>query len=243
VAHLILGNFALSNQSIEVLSNIILAKRETFEGIQLEGIEYPIGYNKQEGDGRIGIFDPLLYASSRLEQLRFYELSVRTPPFHSSLVSTDAVRALFGDEKRWNFLHLNGLGLNDSHCRVIAEALQAGHTSVDRLSFTSNPAISAQGCSDLLGLINRANVIGRIFLDDKGLQAELNLVSQMNRKHGRLEYMTNGTFSSEEHGRQWLLKLATMKLIMERMDEEELAARHVNYIWYTLCQHPEVVHT
>jgi hypothetical protein len=123
------------------------------------------------------------------------ELSARTPPFHSSLVSPKAVRALLSasNGRRLCYLNLHGLGLNDSHCR----ALQEGHTSVDKLSLESNPAISAQGCGALLGLINRANVIDRIVLDDKRCEAVLNLVSKMNRDHKRLEFVMEGTYSSE----------------------------------------------
>jgi hypothetical protein len=234
------GNFALSNQSeVEALSNIILAKRDTLRQIYLEGIECPANSNQRDRDGQIGILDPLLYASSRLETWYALELSARTPPSHSCLVTPNAVRALFGEERRLNFLHLHGLGLNNSHCDAIAEALQEGHTSVGRLSFESNPAISAQGFAALLGLINRANVIDRFFLDKKRWEAELNLVSVMNRKHGRLEYMMNGTFSSEERRWQWLQKLAAM----EGTDEEEFAARHINYLWYTVRENPEVVQT
>jgi hypothetical protein len=52
--------------------------------------------------------------------------------------------------------------------------------------------------------------------------------------------MTNSAFSSEERRWQWLQKLATMEL-MEGKDK--LAARHINYIWYTLRKNPEVMQT
>jgi hypothetical protein len=232
-----LENVALSNQSdVEALSNIILAKRQTSGLIYLNGIECPIEYNKRDEDGPIGFLDPLLYASSRLYG---FELSARTPPSHSSLVSTNAVGNLFGERRRMELLHLHGLGLNDSHCHAIAEAWRAGHTSVGELSFESNPAISAQGYSALLGLISRSNVVRTFRVDDKRWEAELNLVSEMNQEHGRLEYMTDGTFSSQESRWQWVQKLATM----EGMEEEKLAAKHVNYIWYTLRENPEVLQT
>ena len=54
--------------------------------------------------------------------------------------------------------------------------------------------------------------------------------------------MMNGTFSSEESMCQWLQKLASMLLLEERYIEK-IAARHVNYIWYTLRENPEVMQT
>jgi hypothetical protein len=167
-----------------------------------------------------------------------FDLSARTPPSYSSLVSVSAVSAMFGERRRMELLHLHGLGLNDSHCHAIAEALRVGHTSVGELSLKFNPAISAQGYSALLGLINRSNVVRTFRVDDKRWEAELNLVSDMNRDHGRLEYMTNGTFSSEGRRWQWLQKLASLPSSSDRED-----AKHINYIWYTLRENPEVVQT
>jgi hypothetical protein len=65
----------------------------------------------------------------------------------------------------------------------------------------------------LLNLMNRANVVGfgasggrwiGFCVDDRAWEAKLNLVSEMNTCYGRLEYLTNGTFTSEEHKLQWL---------------------------------------
>jgi hypothetical protein len=81
-----------------------------------------------------------------------------------------------------------------------------------RLNLESNPGITAQDYGALLNLINRANLIGDYCLisrgliggfhvDDKVWEGKLNLVSEMNLKYRCLEYLTNGTYTSEE--RKW----------------------------------------
>jgi hypothetical protein len=64
---------------------------------------------------------------------------------------------------------------------------------------------------------------------------------------------SDGAFASKERRWQWMKKLASlpsssndgeegnMEYVNGMDDEEE--ARHVHYIWYTLCQNPEVVQT
>jgi hypothetical protein len=94
-------------------------------------------------------------------------------------------------------LHLYGLGLNDSHCLAIAEDFRASGSKVLGLSLRFNPAISDEGYGALLGLMNWVNVIFAFRVDDKTWEAKLNLVAEMNRDHGRLEYMTDGTYKSE----------------------------------------------
>jgi hypothetical protein len=170
------------------------------------------------------------------------------------------VRVLFGKARGLNGLHLYGLGLNDSHCHAIAEALRAPYMNLEMLKLCLNPDISAQGYGSLLSLVNRSNAIDKwtdpistFCVDDKHWEAKLNLVSEMNRHYGRREYMTDGAFTSEEHRWQWLKKLATLPSsssdgdeegdieYMEYMDEED--AKQVNFIWYELLEHPEFMQT
>jgi hypothetical protein len=266
------GNFALRNQShVEALSGIIRTMCDSLCSLRLEGVECPVDYTMRNEDGPIGFLDPLVFAFSRAEELRSFQLSARTPPVHSSLVSPRAVRSLLGEGRRLYLLDLCSLGLNDSHCLDIADELRTTGAFVRELDLKSNPAISDQGYNSLLDLINRANVIQRFSVDDKDWEAKLNLVSEMNRECGRLEYMTNGNFASEERRWEWLEKLVTSPPSwndnvryyndeetddyyeegmpdyyeegMPEVGEEEEAAKQVNYIWYELLQHPEFIQT
>jgi hypothetical protein len=135
-------------------------------------------------------------------------------------------------------LHLNGFGLNDSHCHAIAEELRTSDTRYYILNQCLNPAISAQGYGALLGLMNRVNAIRELRVDGKTWEAKLNFVSEMNRDHGRLEYMMNGTFSSKRRRWQWPVKLARLP---NRYGRDEV--KQVNYLLYELLEHPEFTQT
>jgi hypothetical protein len=141
-------------------------------------------------------------------------------------------------------LRLNRLGLNDSHCLVIRDVFlqssywRPGGIWQDELDLMGNPDISDEGYSAFLSLINQVNSVRQFYVDDVDWEDKLNLVSQMNRDYGRLEYMTNGTFTSERHRLQWLQKLANLP---SSSDKEE--RKHANFIWYELLEHPEFMRT
>jgi hypothetical protein len=85
----------------------------------------------------------------------------------------------------------------------------------------------------------------------------------MNSKYRRLEYLTNGTFTSEKHRWQWLERVVNLpRPAPEEYDDEyddsyeddvypvyyedgdddkEREAKHLNFIWYTLRQNPEMI--
>jgi hypothetical protein len=126
------------------------------------------------------------------------------------------------------------------------------------LNLGSNPGISAQGYGALFNHINVANVVGYFpcdfrgkwhgfCLDDKAWEGKLNLVAEMNSTCNRLEYMTNGTFTSEEHRLQWLENLVRKtRDIGDFYDghfSKELNTKYLNFIWYTLRQNPEMMQT
>ena len=139
------SNFALSNQAdVQTMSNIILAKCHILQSLYLEDIECPLDYNKHKryDDGPVRFLDPLLYASSHmLDQVRF-SITARTQPAYVSLVSTNAVHALFASNAgRLRELHLCGLGLNNSHCLTITEALQTANMEMSELDLKQNPQI------------------------------------------------------------------------------------------------------
>jgi hypothetical protein len=92
----------------------------------------------------------------------------------------------------------------------------------------SNPGITAQGYGALFDLFNQTNAVGyvptddewwiRLCVDDKAWEGKLNLVSRMNTQYCRLEYLTNGSFSSEERRRRAPVARkagATSKLLQE----------------------------
>jgi hypothetical protein len=122
-----------------------------------------------------------------------------------------------------------------------------------------------------LNIINRANVVGKdidgyspwhgFVVDDKAWEGKLNVVSEMNSKYRRLEYLTNGTFTSAERRRQWLERVASLAIPDEYEEDDddgddedrelyrrfmeiknnERDAKHLNFIWYTLCENPEMM--
>ena len=130
------SNFALSNWAdVQTMSTIILAKCQNLGRLHLKGIECPIDYNKckQDDDGPVGFLDPLLHASSQL-QAHFW-ITTWTQPSYSSLVSTNAVHALF-NAGTWK-------GLQLCHCLAIAEALQTANMEIIQLDLRQNPQINA----------------------------------------------------------------------------------------------------
>jgi hypothetical protein len=171
-----------------------------------------------------------------------YELHLRG----LGLTDSDVLAILEGKAQS---LSLRGLGLTDSHVLAIADGLSTPGTHLDYLNLDSNPGISAQGYDVLLNLINQANVISTVSrwhgfrVEDKAWEGKLNLVAKMNSQYGRLEYMTNGTFTSDERRWQWLERVTDLPIPDYKWENEEKKhnAKHLNFIWYTLCQNPEMM--
>jgi hypothetical protein len=256
-------NFVLTRQSdVQALAKII-ARCKTLRYLTLNSIECSVcDCDRQDSDESNGFFDPLFYAASGLDG---FCVSTKTLSAHSSLVSPAALRALLGEGKRSGLLSLSGLGLTDSHVLAIVDSLSTPGSRLGDLELTYNPDITDQGYGALLNLINQANVIGRVFLckwdepdescsDEKAWEDKICLVSEMNSHYGRLEYMTNGMFTSEEHKLQWLERVTEEHKLqwLERVadhprpcdrDEKEWDEKHLNFIWYTLCQNPEMMQT
>jgi hypothetical protein len=278
VNHLVVANFALTRQlDVQELSNIILSKCETLKTLELESIECPVDDCYQEdSDDHNGFLDPLFYAASGLGA---FFVSTKTRSAHSTLVSPRALCALIVEEEYNRTLRLNGLGLTDSHVLAIVDGLSTPDTCLGYLNLESNPHITAQGYGALMNLINRDNAVGEVFgshskarwrgfcLEDKAWEGKLNLVSEMNYRYHRLEYLTNGTFTSVERRWQWLESVVSLPgsdeydewyeddvhpVYYENADHvrscdedknEEKDAKHLNFIWYTLCENPEMIPT
>jgi hypothetical protein len=185
--------------------------------------------------------------------LHFFSVSTKTRSVHSTLVSPTALRALLAEGKYNRTLRLNGLGLTDSHILAIVDGLSTPGAHFNDLNLESNPGITAQGYGALLNFINRANVYDdhyggryghdwiRFCVDDKAWECKLNLVSEMNAKYCRWEYLTNGTFTSEERKWQWVERVASLQSSDDEMKKSD--ASLLNFIWYTLCQNPEMMQT
>jgi hypothetical protein len=247
------SNFALTRPSdVQALSNIISSKRETFlRYLALESMECTVDdcNNRRDSDESDGFLDPLFHVASGLN---FFGVSTKTHSARWSLVSPTALRALFVDREGDPFrtLSLRGLGLTDSHVLAIVDALSTRGNHLNYLNLDSNPGISAQGYGALLNLINQANLIGEYIdmfgewfgfcVDDKVWEGKLNLVSEMNSQYRRLEYLTNGTFTSEESRWKWLEMVVDLPSSAQE-HREEWDAKHLNFIWYTLCQNPEMM--
>jgi hypothetical protein len=252
VWRLSLSNFALTCQSdVQELSSIILSKCETgrLHTLRLDSIECPVDdCNKKDSDESDGFLDPLFYAASGFY---FFSVSTKTRSVHSTLVSPAALRALFVKGKLKYALSLRGLGLTDSHVLAIVDGLSTTGSHLESLYLDSNPGITDQGYGALFDLINRANVVGGFHslarnwigfcVDDKALEGKLNLVTEMNSKYSRLEYLTNGSFSSEERRWQWLENVVNLPIPDYYFLQQEWDAKHLNFIWYTLCQNPEMM--
>jgi hypothetical protein len=263
VRYFTVSNFTLTRQpDVQALSNAILSKCRTLMGLSLESIECPVDdCHKQDSDGPDGFLDPLFYAAPGVDWL---SVSTKTRSVHSTLVSPRALRALFVEGKESGGLRLMGLGLTDSHVLAIVDGLSTSGTHLSMLDLASNPGITAQGYGALLNLINRAIVVGHdqpligewsgFCIDDKAWESELHLVSEMNITYSRLEYMTNGTFTSEERRWQWLEMVACLLPTSEEclpfyFDDEtrkwlkKWDVKHLNFIWYTLCKNPDMMRT
>jgi hypothetical protein len=261
VRNLVVRNFALTRQSdVQALSNIVLAKCETLDLLVLKIVECSVDdCNKQGSNESDGFLDPLFYAVSGLHT---FGVLTKTRSVNSMLVSPTALRSLFVEGKQFRKLWLSGLGLTDSHVLAIVDWLSTPDSHVDSLILESNPGITAQGYGALLNLINRTNVIGNVrgrfglwsglHVHDKAWEGKLCLEAEMNTKYCRLEYLTNGTFTSEERRWQWLERVVNLRIPdpppnvygkeqKEKEQKKKNEAKLLNFIWYTLRQSPEMM--
>jgi hypothetical protein len=100
------------------------------------------------------------------------------------------------------------------------------------LNLESNPGITAQAYGALFDLFNWTNAVCyvptndewiRFFVDDKAWEGKLlNLVFRMNTQYCHLEYLMNGSFSSEERTWRWLERLAQLPSSYKNDEDDEL---------------------
>jgi hypothetical protein len=111
----------------------------------------------------------------------------------ASDVSPQALGAFLAEEliemPGRTFLRLYNLGLNNNHCKVMAQVLARNCAfllrPIEALDLTENPSIGRQGYVALLGLLNRGLNIGTVVVDDQNWKATFNLVILMNVEYRR----------------------------------------------------------
>ena len=138
-----------------------------------------------------------------------------------------------------SIIHLQNLGLEDEHCKVIAKLLapmngQYPGRSLNDLWLKGNGAIGDAGYEALLGLLNRNHRIQAIKIDDSSWQETFDLVLHMNMKYGRCKFMEDGVFAVKAGWVDWLAKLTNLP---STQDEAEESLR-ANALWYTLRNEP-----
>jgi hypothetical protein len=182
-----------------------------------------------------GAFDPVLYAARDANLLDELRLTLQGSPWPMPLISKTALEDLLLHKKKWWRLALEGVGLDDTHCDVLAtlfkrdDACKVG----DLLSLKSNPAIHQSGYKAIFSVFFNKQRMGMIKVDNAAWEAKFDLVRSMNNLHGRLDYLQKGVFQSRATWVEWLAKLGSLGW---EDDKHKL-----NYIWYTLRERPEFI--
>jgi hypothetical protein len=237
-------NVRLKNRfEVEQLASALRARGGGFQELALVGLvsiaeEHPLGF-----------LDPLLEAMLTCHQPNYFSLRGYVhkdvhPSGRPSLVTPTALRsyleayAHFTQPYRCS-MRLENLGLEDEHCKVIAELLasmndQYPGRALDDLWVGGNGAIGDEGYEALLGLLNRNHCIETIKVDDSSWQETFDLVVHMNTKYGRGEFIEDGVFAEKDGWVHWLAKLTNLP---STQDEAEEMLR-ANALWYTLRNEP-----
>jgi hypothetical protein len=195
----------------------------------------------------MGFLDPIFHAlSQRHQQPRMICLAGYDRPVNGpSLVTVEALHLFLQsaaqlDEEGLRALGLTSLGLGDDHCKVVAESLvqrdRSSEGALRVLDLTENPAIGQEGYEHILWLLNQANWLHKVKVDDKSWQSEFNLVAEMNTK-GRGGFLQSGVFDSKIEWVEWLATLTALDEENEDADDPKT----LNFLWYTLVEKPEFI--
>jgi hypothetical protein len=168
---------------------------------------------------------------------------VRAASNGASVVSPEALGAFFAEEPIEMFrprrVHLNNLGLNDSHCEVMAQVLardDALMRPIGALTLTDNPSIGQQGYEALLGLLNRRFDIVAVVVDDQNWKSTFDMALQMNRSIDRGRFLENGVIPLKAMWVNCLTKLANTR----HYSLSEV--QKLNTIWHTLREDPDLLY-
>jgi hypothetical protein len=247
-----LCGFTISSRSeVEQLARGLKARVESLARLTLEDIVLDV-------EDKTGVLDPILLALAPVpgeprRQLSFFRIScVETASNGAIVVSPEALGAFFAEEpvgmSRRTF-HLRNLGLNDSHCEVMAQELvrhdALRRRPINEIDLTVNPAIGQQGYEALrLGLLNRRFDVGVVQVDDMNWKATFDLVVKMNREYHHDRFLENGVFSSKAMWMRFLVALTNAhdsSLIMTHplLHCHLVHPAHYTAIWYTLRENPD----
>jgi hypothetical protein len=243
-----ISGFELSSHSeVEQLAAGLKNRAASLEMLLLEDIVLV-------GEDKTGFLDPILLALAPApgephSQLINLHLSCRQAASNGlSIVSPEALGSFFACRGRIGQrpcgANLRNLGLNDNHCKVMAEQLtMAEQPAVDfalgrpsfALNLCGNPSIGQEGYRTLLGILNRKFNIAHVDVDDQNWTAKFNLVIYMNNVFNRGDFLKDGALPSKAMLVNFLAKLTTNS---SRIEPDQL----LNFIWYTLREDPSLIY-
>ncbi len=187
-----------------------------------------------------GLFDSLWTTVGRIKQLDEVQLhrtfTPEDPMNIPPLVSHAALQDLLQVKPKWWRMALDGMGLDDGHTQILGSALKKSPDCKmnDILSLRNNPKITSKGLSSLYNVCLNKQRMGLVQSDDQGWVATFDLVRPLNNLHRRLEYKNaEGRFVDPQRWMEWFQVLSDLPWIDD--------TRKLNYIWFTLCEQPEMI--
>lgn len=219
--------FSLDNKEVVTLLQTVLRGASKMKQLNLLGIHV------SESAKVAGLMDPILETAAQIKSLDECRLSCTSSSSLTLLTTTCLAKAMESKPKWWR-LGFDGLGLHDSHCQVIAQAMSNQSCKAgDLLSLTRNPAITQEGFQKLFSILFQKQRMGLVKVDDQTWQANFDLVRSMNNLHGRLTFFEGGIYASRIRWIEWLAQLS--KINWE--DEKHIQ----NYLWFTILERPDFV--
>jgi hypothetical protein len=212
ITSLKISGFELSSRSeVEQLAAGLKNRAASLDMLRLEDIVLV-------GEDKTGFLDPILLALAPApgeprEPLDGFRLSCRQAASNGlSIVSPEALGTFFACIGQYDEcqVHLENLGLDDNHCKSMAEQIAKGEEeSIDMLNLCGNPSIGQEGHQALLGLLNLKVGICGVDVDDQNWKAKFDLVIYMNNVFNRHLFLKEGVFPSKAMRVNFLAKLTT----------------------------------
>ncbi len=217
----------LSQEDVKIFSEILLGGKDSIRQLNLLCID-------TDKAGPVS-FDLLIDAarqSTCLDELRIERIGCFT---RNNLVSAESLNNLLFEKKKWWRLALCGLGLTDSHCRIMASLFSRDSTCKvgDLLSLKNNPSISEAGYADIFRVFFNKQRMGLIKVDDLEWEKKFDLVRSMNNLHGRLQFVEEGALEDRVKWVEWLAKLGNLGWEDDK--------HKINYLWFTILEKPDFV--
>eukprot|EP00545_Synedropsis_sp_CCMP1620_P009743 CAMPEP_0119019622 /NCGR_PEP_ID=MMETSP1176-20130426/22304_1 /TAXON_ID=265551 /ORGANISM="Synedropsis recta cf, Strain CCMP1620" /LENGTH=402 /DNA_ID=CAMNT_0006973869 /DNA_START=60 /DNA_END=1268 /DNA_ORIENTATION=+ len=196
---------------------------------------YIFGIKVDSSEQQLGQLDPILRRLSALEPLDELRLEGVGIPAEGSMVSINGLRELLVVKQKWWRLGLDNLALCNEHCAVIAEMFSRNDKckAGDLLSLKSNPSINHVGYKAIFDVFYKKGRMGLVKVDDKLWEAEFDLVRSMNNLHGRLDIVKDGKVASKGDWLDWVSHIGS--------GGWEGDSKKLNYIWFALREHPEML--